>query len=288
MAAYVLGLFRIETGRNYYLIDACGHEFEIILECSGIYTALLYVSCVLSFPADLKRKTAGIALGLPAIFVINIIRLTTLMVIDIRLPLFSDFAHCYVWDVSFIILVVILFQIWVDGIVEKIIDKLLFLVKFLIYSIALFAVIIFVVKTPYQHLLGRVVELFLRNARHFDQNSHFIIANRIYNLVTLTSLILATGRIPWLKKLKIIIIGSIVIFIFHCIISLIANIEVSYHLARFYRVSLEVSTIIMYFSLPLLLWIILAYNYTFKDLRSMTPDSRAAEHTSAHPDSDDG
>jgi len=275
--AYVLEALSLETRQYHSEIDAQGLTFDIIIECTGLYTACLYLSCVLAFPATCKRKIAGCAFGLLAIFFINIIRLATLILIAIYRPQLSDLAHYYIWDASFIVLVIILFRIWVDGVVEGTADKLIFLAKFLAYSIALFLFFVYAVKGPYQNLLTNIVQMFFEKKRHFDQDNVPMIANRVYNFVTFVSLMLATSRMPLAKKIKYIAIGLLIIFIYHCILSLSANFQSFQDLTGFYRVSLESITLIVYFALPLLLWIYFTYKYTFRRLRTSEANVAVAD-----------
>ena len=281
--AYVLEALSLETRQYHSEIDAQGLTFDIIIECTGLYTACLYLSCVLAFPASFKRKIAGSILGLLAIFTVNIFRLTTLILIAIYRPQLSDLAHYYIWDVSFIVLVIVLFQIWVDGIVKGTADKLIFLAKFLAYSIALFLFIVYVLKGPYQNLLTNIVQMFFERKRHFDQDNVPLIANRIYNLVTFVSLMLATSRMPWPKRTKYTAIGLLIIFIYHCILSLSANFQSFQDLSGVYRVNLESITLIVYFALPLLLWISFTYRYTFRRMRATKTDVTIPDDISVCP-----
>ncbi|MFZ2070112.1 MAG: exosortase H [Halobacteriota archaeon] len=89
-----------------------GFSMEIIDECTAVFSAIVYCSCVLAYPATLKQKSLGILFGVPSLYAINILRIFLLALVGMRNPDMFKFMHVYLWQASFIIFVVVLFLIW--------------------------------------------------------------------------------------------------------------------------------------------------------------------------------
>lgn len=263
LVARILGF---DMRRDWFEIEMGGGSFRIVFECTGFFIAFLFLSCVLAFPASLKKKGIGLAIGLPVIFLVNLFRVITIMLVDIWRPQYTHAVHMYLWNISFIIIVVVLFQIWVDGVVKKAADKLMLLVKFIVYSVALFAFMSIVIRSPYQRLLYRIVCFLFRKEPYRSEAFHLIVIGRIFNIVTFVSLMLSTSKVPWLKKLKFTGIGLLIIFACHVTLSVCANFDAFHDLSGRFRTVIDSTTLIAHFVLPMLLWFLFTYAYTFKTL----------------------
>lgn len=66
--------------------------------CNGLITSLIFISGVLAFPSRWPAKLIGVAGGLLAIQIINMVRIVSLFYIGIFFPsLFND-AHTSIWQ----------------------------------------------------------------------------------------------------------------------------------------------------------------------------------------------
>ena len=71
---------------------------EFVDACDGVLPASIYIAAVLAFPSRWRAKCWGLALGVPAIFLINLTRVVSLMILGAwRLDLFER-VHIYVWQ----------------------------------------------------------------------------------------------------------------------------------------------------------------------------------------------
>jgi exosortase/archaeosortase family protein len=84
----------------------------ITLECTAIFIMALYWSLVAVYPAPIKRKLGGLAFGLPAIVLANLLRLLILALVSERLPGYFDYVHDFLWQVAFILLTAALWIFW--------------------------------------------------------------------------------------------------------------------------------------------------------------------------------
>lgn len=89
-----------------------GFHFTIIYECTAIYSSLIYLSCILAYPAPLKRKASGVAWGIPIIAAVNILRVALLAFTGSRYPQYFEVLHGYFWQVTIILAVVALWVLW--------------------------------------------------------------------------------------------------------------------------------------------------------------------------------
>ena len=100
------------TVKGFHIMSKSGLDMEIIYECTGIYGIIVYSSAILAtwFPAYEKLK--GITIGVPIIYVANILRLVLLFVVSLIYPPAFEFLHTYFWQLFLIIVVVLLFYFW--------------------------------------------------------------------------------------------------------------------------------------------------------------------------------
>lgn len=95
-----------------------GFSLRIVEECTALFASLIYVSCVLAYPANLKSKLIGIGFGIPVIQAVNIIRLVVLSITGLYYPGIFEFVHTYIWQSIFIIFVIGVWLVWIERFVK--------------------------------------------------------------------------------------------------------------------------------------------------------------------------
>jgi len=83
-------------------------------ECTGIFVIMLFVSFVLAYPAPWPARLGGLAVGIPALFVVNVVRLATLARIVEVYPGAFFYFHEYVWQGIFMVLVLVGSIAWAE------------------------------------------------------------------------------------------------------------------------------------------------------------------------------
>lgn len=76
-------------------------------ECTGIFVIMLFASFIVAYPASWLARIGGLAIGIPALFVVNVIRLATLARIVEVYPDAFFYFHEYVWQGIFMVLVLV-------------------------------------------------------------------------------------------------------------------------------------------------------------------------------------
>jgi exosortase H (IPTLxxWG-CTERM-specific) len=98
-------------------VDVIGKGVAISIreECNAIPAIFIFFAAVLAFPAPWKKKALGLALGFPAIFAVNTVRVVTLYYAAKYLSrdLFEA-LHLYVWQALVIIFAIFTWIFWAD------------------------------------------------------------------------------------------------------------------------------------------------------------------------------
>lgn len=120
----MMSAFGVESsayGQSVYMEQ---FSVRVIDECTGIYELLVYMGCVLAYPTAKINKVAGIILGIPALLITNMARLIFLSFVGMMYPDLFSYAHYYLWQVTFIFLIVFAMLMWIEKIVKsKVLEK---------------------------------------------------------------------------------------------------------------------------------------------------------------------
>lgn len=121
--AFSLNLFGMKATATGILVKMPKMNLMIVYECTGIYAMMVYASCILAYPSSMKKKGIGLLFGIPGIYLLNVIRLVILGWIGDVSSFMFYFFHRYLWEVSFMFSVVMIWVLWVDKVAEKTSDK---------------------------------------------------------------------------------------------------------------------------------------------------------------------
>ena len=88
-----------------------GFGYEIYYRCTGLLPAAFLAVGIFAFPASLRTKLMGVAIGVPLVLFLNLIRLPSLFYIGVYHPSVFDFAHTVVWE-GLLLLFIVGFWVW--------------------------------------------------------------------------------------------------------------------------------------------------------------------------------
>jgi exosortase/archaeosortase family protein len=95
-------------------IHVGGLIMDINYECTGMYVLMILFTFLIAYPATWRSRFSGALIGLTALTIINIIRISVLVgIAEVRPDLFAYF-HEYVWQGVFLILVIAYAMTWVE------------------------------------------------------------------------------------------------------------------------------------------------------------------------------
>ena len=117
LVALFLNLFGLNAEVNGTFVLMKGSSIDVIGECTGIFSIIVYCSVIFAYPTGLKEKVIGM-IGIPILYGITLIRLISTALVGAFIPSLLDFFHTYLWQVFLIVFVVLLFLIWRDKVVE--------------------------------------------------------------------------------------------------------------------------------------------------------------------------
>lgn len=89
---------------------------EIILECTGLHYAAIFMAAVLAFQGHtFSYKTVGLFVGIGVIFFLNLLRLGIIGMVGHYSANLFLFVHLYLWQALFTLFVLLLWILWVNG-----------------------------------------------------------------------------------------------------------------------------------------------------------------------------
>jgi exosortase/archaeosortase family protein len=109
----VLSLFGEASAHDNRLLFN-GFNAVLVEECNGVLPTYIYLSAVLAFPCAWRAKGWGVLIGIPGIFLINLIRVIMLMVLGASRPEIFDQVHIYVWQALIIAFTGALWVFWAE------------------------------------------------------------------------------------------------------------------------------------------------------------------------------
>lgn len=114
--AKVSGVLLNLLGQNVVVsgTTVSGPRFAVNINngCNGVEAMLILLACIVAFPASLKARAAGLALGAIVVQFINAVRILTLYLLGAYQPKLFDLFHTAVWQIVIIIAAIGFFLVW--------------------------------------------------------------------------------------------------------------------------------------------------------------------------------
>jgi archaeosortase B (VPXXXP-CTERM-specific) len=116
---FILNLFRTAVHTDGSVVASPDFSMVIIFECTAIFTIVIFLAAVLAYPSNIKQKAIGMALGVVALYAIDLVRMVSLFFIGTH---FSsrcfDVAHFFVWQPMMILIAIVIWVFWVEKVVR--------------------------------------------------------------------------------------------------------------------------------------------------------------------------
>jgi len=117
LVALFLKSFGLNAEANGTFVLMNDVSLDVIGECTGIFSIIVYCSIIFAYPTSLRNKLVGL-IGIPILYALTLVRLVTTALVGVFIPSMLDFFHTYLWQVFLIVFVVLLFLIWREKVVE--------------------------------------------------------------------------------------------------------------------------------------------------------------------------
>jgi exosortase H (IPTLxxWG-CTERM-specific) len=82
--------------------------------CNGVEAMLIFLAAVLAFPASWRSRLIGLALGILAIQIVNLIRVVALFLTGVYFPRLFASSHTVIWQTIVILFGVLLWIFWAN------------------------------------------------------------------------------------------------------------------------------------------------------------------------------
>jgi exosortase H (IPTLxxWG-CTERM-specific) len=108
--------FPVQTQGN--ILSLSNFTVEIVGECTGLYEMLIFLAAVIAYPSGWRKKLIGAGLGIPLLYLINIIRMIFITIMGNWSPRTFDFMHMYFWQVAMILIILTVWVLWIEKVVH--------------------------------------------------------------------------------------------------------------------------------------------------------------------------
>ena len=96
------------------VLRSSGFAVDVVGECTAVGPIVLFMGAVLAYPARLRAKAAGLALGILLLSAVNLVRVISLFWIGSAFPQYLDVAHVLIWQTALIVVVIVLWLVWAE------------------------------------------------------------------------------------------------------------------------------------------------------------------------------
>jgi exosortase H (IPTLxxWG-CTERM-specific) len=102
----------VATGK---VMRSTANGFAVSIEagCNGVEATIVLVAAMLAFPAPWKHKVGGLAAGIVAVQLLNVVRVISLFYLGQWSLEVFEWAHLYVWQALIMLDVLVVWLIWV-------------------------------------------------------------------------------------------------------------------------------------------------------------------------------
>lgn len=96
-----------------------GFSIEVIEECTGLLEMLIFLAALLAYPAGWKAKGIGFIIGIPVLYLFNVVRIIFLTVVGAHFNSLFDFMHIYFWQATLILMITTVWVLWILLVVNR-------------------------------------------------------------------------------------------------------------------------------------------------------------------------
>lgn len=118
VAALLLGIGGMDAQAQGSIIRSGSFAAMVDTNCTGLFVMFIYLSALVAYPSGLREKVLGVALGLAALFALNLVRVSSLVVVGAARPDMLNVAHYLVWQSVMIVATLCLWLVWAERVAD--------------------------------------------------------------------------------------------------------------------------------------------------------------------------
>lgn len=116
--SFTLNLFGSSTTADGTTLSSSSFAVNVVAECTAVGPLVLFIGAVVAYPSPLRAKAIGVAIGVLALSVINLVRITSLFWIGSNFPQHLDVAHLLVWQTAIIVIAIVMWLLWAERLAD--------------------------------------------------------------------------------------------------------------------------------------------------------------------------
>ena len=115
ISTWIVTLFDGNVVATGKVMRSSSNGFAVSIEagCNGVEATLVLLAAMLAFPAPWRHKVVGLAIGVIAVQLLNIVRVISLFYLGQWNYDMFEWAHLYVWQALIMLDVLVVWLIWV-------------------------------------------------------------------------------------------------------------------------------------------------------------------------------
>jgi exosortase H (IPTLxxWG-CTERM-specific) len=115
LSTWLVTLFDPSVVAAGKVIRSTANGFAVSIEagCNGVEATIVLLAAMLAFPAPWRYKALGLAIGIAAVQLLNVVRVISLFYIGQWNRDVFEWAHQYVWQALIMLDVLVVWLIWV-------------------------------------------------------------------------------------------------------------------------------------------------------------------------------
>ena len=95
-----------------------GFNVMVIGECTGVMEFMIFGAALLSYSVSWSKRLIGLLIGIPILFVFNVIRIVGLLFVGRYAAEMFDIAHVYFWQAGTVLVICGLWMAWIRFVVQ--------------------------------------------------------------------------------------------------------------------------------------------------------------------------
>jgi exosortase H (IPTLxxWG-CTERM-specific) len=115
----ILGLLGYSVVAEGDLLESRQFSLTIRRGCDGLEPTALFAAAVLAFSAPILLKLPALAIGIPLLAALNLVRIVSLFLVGIYYPDLLHTMHVDVWQVLYIVVGIALFALWLVWVTQR-------------------------------------------------------------------------------------------------------------------------------------------------------------------------
>jgi exosortase H (IPTLxxWG-CTERM-specific) len=118
LSAQLMTLFDSDVISFGRVIKSQSSGFAVLIEagCNGVEALIILIAGMVAFPAPLRLRLLGIAIGCVAVQGVNVIRVISLYYLGKWNMEVFEFAHLYLWQALIMLDVLVVWLLWIRAV----------------------------------------------------------------------------------------------------------------------------------------------------------------------------